>query len=796
MQEFWRAASPEARFLARLLAAAPVISLPVLRLLRRTMLPRGDQVHEAEVLLSGLLGVAEGLPPDDPELVRYRLLPGVRPRLLRALPAPDALQVLKVLSSYLNENIGQALDFPAMLDDPTGNPGAIDTSEDPIARLTAEVLRHIGGAYARLVRPADGGQPGQRRRRPPLRSDLQVPWYFERLGIPELWDRGLTGEGVVIGHFFIDPDPDHPWLRGALADYRHFGFERGTASVARPGAMGDGLATALLLVGRPVSGRALGIAPRAKLISAGLPSQAAITVFRLSLEWMADNPRVSIIDMVITNQLFYDTSTNIINDIEQEGILIVLAGGGGRTPSADRTHALRDDLFPVGATDRSDTVAEFLTSQPATGSVRGGVPSVVAPGVDIDLPAIGPDSVPTRRFGTPYAATLIAGLAALLVEAVPEATVEHLKQALLDSCELPSGMSPERGGRGIPHGPRALEILRALGRTTVPRRPQRQPDDGKDVGVLPSSTPARPKQADRPKGPDEDNVAGPPGSTGDQFRGTDRKAAKLSISDAPIESFEGLDALLATLPSEPTMTRHVPPITRRPDSTRGSEERRNVKLGCFLHAAKRHINNDYRLILGKSTEDKNPVFISARVSGLPHEGFDLRLMSSLNDVSGIPIEGKGLIIVAVVNHVLHFRIFDSDGRMVVDTDEQRLTELAQQIEDLRKQLEDLWPPHQLTTSEKGQVTTAVTSIVGPTPHESAASYARLKSARDMFEGFFGRHLPGTSYVFYHPPIPVEVEGSLFFNASHATGPGPGPRSLAGNMPTRWEIAPVTSIKFG
>ena len=95
-------------------------------------------------------------------------------------------------------------------------------------------------------------------------------------------------------------------------------------------------------------------------------------------------------------------------------------------------------------------------------------------------------------------------------------------------------------------------------------------------------------------------------------------------------------------------------------------------------------------------------------------GFDLRLMSSLNDVSGIPTEGKNLIIVAAVNNVLHFRIFDGDGKVVVDTDEKRLTGQARQIEDLKKQLESLWPPHELTTSDKGRAITAVTSIVGYT----------------------------------------------------------------------------------
>ena len=87
-------------------------------------------------------------------------------------------------------------------------------------------------------------------------------------------------------------------------------------------------------------------------------------------------------------------------------------------------------------------------------------------------------------------------------------------------------------------------------------------------------------------------------------------------------------------------------------------------------------------------------------------------MSSVNDVSGIPTAGKSLIIVAVVDHVLHFRIFDGDGKVVVDTDEKKLTEQARPIEDLRKQLESLWPPHKLTNNETVGVIAAVTSIVG------------------------------------------------------------------------------------
>jgi hypothetical protein len=89
-------------------------------------------------------------------------------------------------------------------------------------------------------------------------------------------------------------------------------------------------------------------------------------------------------------------------------------------------------------------------------------------------------------------------------------------------------------------------------------------------------------------------------------------------------------------------------------------------------------------------------------------------MSSVTDAGEIPSEGKNLIIVAAVNQVLHFRIFNHDGKMAADTDSTRLTEKARPIEDLREQLANLWPPHKLTGSEKGQVIDAVTSIVGHT----------------------------------------------------------------------------------
>jgi tetratricopeptide (TPR) repeat protein len=128
-----------------------------------------------------------------------------------------------------------------------------------------------------------------------------------------------------------------------------------------------------------------------------------------------------------------------------------------------------------------------------------------------------------------------------------------------------------------------------------------------------------------------------------------------------------------------------------------------------------------RFWLGLAARDQSGKSLKSDATKDFEKGRDLRLMSSVKNVSGIPAAGKDLIIVAAVDKMLHFRVFDGDGKSVVDTDEKRLTEQARQIADLKKQLVVLWPPHELTGSERALVISAVTSIVN------------LEKAREDFE---------------------------------------------------------------
>src|SRR5882672_735518 len=107
----------------------------------------------------------------------------------------------------------------------------------------------------------------------------------------------------------------------------------------------------------------------------------------------------------------------------------------------------------------------------------------------------------------------------------------------------------------------------------------------------------------------------------DNFLGTDRKAAKTSISSGPQTTRADVAALLAHLPdTDANMMNHTPPISRNPASGRVTEEEQNVLVEAgFIYAVAKEADNDYHIILG--TAPGAPAqFINVEVSGLPKSG--------------------------------------------------------------------------------------------------------------------------------------------------------------------------------
>jgi len=141
-----------------------------------------------------------------------------------------------------------------------------------------------------------------------------------------------------------------------------------------------------------------------------------------------------------------------------------------------------------------------------------------------------------------------------------------------------------------------------------------------------------------------------------------------------------------------------------------------------------NIQGRFRLV-GLSKEGKNNLLIvpkdnqpyfTQEVAVANTASLDLRLMPKFNDVIGNPNEARNLIIVSTRIDGIHIRIFDGEGKVVVDTDEKRLAEKFQQTEKfnpvvirmLKKELQSLWPPHELTRGEKDRVILFLTSLAG------------------------------------------------------------------------------------
>jgi hypothetical protein len=165
VRRFLKVASKPARKLARLLAAAPLINLPVIRTLREKLLPQeAGQAHEAEVFLGGLLRSTGPTSKNEasPEEALYDFRPGVRELLLDRLPGPDKRLVLQALSSYIEDQLGFARGrFRMMLADPKAARGNLTPSSAPVAHILADVLRRIGGDWKGLLEPQPDEPPTQ-----------------------------------------------------------------------------------------------------------------------------------------------------------------------------------------------------------------------------------------------------------------------------------------------------------------------------------------------------------------------------------------------------------------------------------------------------------------------------------------------------------------------------------------------------------------------------------------------------------------------------------------------------------
>lgn len=291
-------------------------------------------------------------------------------------------------------------------------------------------------------------------------------WGIAELKMPDLWDQGFDGSKIAVGHLDTGVDGAHPALKAALkkfAFFDNFGVRHDIAPKNAKDTDDHGTHTAATIAGRPfrsgTSNVHIGVAPGADLFSATVIEGGQVVLRVLGgMEWALEQ-NVRILSMSLGFPGFNNAFRSVTRRLRELGVLPVFAVGN-EGPGTSRSPGNYAEALSVGAGDRGGNVADFSSSQRFARRADPVVPDLVGPGVDIisAKPGGGFQSMDGTSMATPH----IAGLAAVLMQAVPKATADQVEAAIYASCTLRAGMPAEFANRGMPDAVKALAQLRTM----------------------------------------------------------------------------------------------------------------------------------------------------------------------------------------------------------------------------------------------------------------------------------------------------------------------------------------------
>ncbi|MFG3506470.1 TIR-like protein FxsC [Streptomyces sp. NPDC047821] len=213
-QAYLHRASPGAARLAVLCSPYPYVSIPLLRLVQRALVPEATPADMAELVVGGLVTVyATG---DDGAGAVLRFRDGVRERLARRLGARDAWRLHDALGRFITENTAAAARFPALVPDTDGD-AVLPADLLPFADASALTLRALGvpGADERSARASEqvrtpaGGRPGGTEAAPqpsPPAGEAAEhrPYFFLSYAHTPRYRAGDPGPDMWVERFFRD----------------------------------------------------------------------------------------------------------------------------------------------------------------------------------------------------------------------------------------------------------------------------------------------------------------------------------------------------------------------------------------------------------------------------------------------------------------------------------------------------------------------------------------------------------------------------------------------------------------
>ncbi|MCE5272712.1 S8 family serine peptidase [bacterium] len=311
-------------------------------------------------------------------------------------------------------------------------------------------------------------------------------WALTRLKVRELWKRGITGRGMLVGIIDSGVDGNHPALknkwRGANgATSVESWYDPVTGSTFPIDDLGITHGTGVMgcILGQD-GADTLGMAPDAQWIAAkAFDSNGSPTNERIlsSFQWMADpDSDPATIDDVpdILNLSFADDDTHgceqwmwePIRNLTALGVTVFIATGnvGARVGSPGSN----PEFFAIGPIDSLDQRPYYALIGPSLCDGKTIKPDVMAPGHQVltTRGSVGGGGYTTMN-GSSFASPLVAGLGALLRQYNPELTPGEVTAAIRNSADDDTHTAgPDNYyGYGIVNAPAAL------GKLTVPLKP-------------------------------------------------------------------------------------------------------------------------------------------------------------------------------------------------------------------------------------------------------------------------------------------------------------------------------------
>lgn len=308
------------------------------------------------------------------------------------------------------------------------------------------------------------------------------PWNLHAVQAPALWSLGYTGAGVVIATMDTGADINHPDLAARWRGGNNSWFDPYGEHATPFDASGHGTQVLGVLTGDASSDMPLGIAPGAQWISVKIFNDAGSSRTSAIIEgfqWLLDPDGIPASDdapAVINcswglSTLFGQCDPlfqQVLQTVKSAGIAVTFsAGNSGPAAATSQSPANYLDSFSVGALTRFNELAPFSSRGPS--ACNGDIfPRLSAPGVNIHTThpvAMGSYAVVS---GTSFAAPHVAGIMALLLEAVPELPPAQLEQLLEETAVDLGPVGPDHGyGFGLVNGMAALAELRQWPRLRI-----------------------------------------------------------------------------------------------------------------------------------------------------------------------------------------------------------------------------------------------------------------------------------------------------------------------------------------